>query len=324
MPSFSVALCTRSRPRELARALASLAEQSSPPDEILVVDNAPAGDGGTWELVRRDFPRARYVRESIPGLDFARNRALEEARGEVVAFLDDDAVASPGWSQALVAAFEDPRVGACTGRVEPLAVATEGQRIFEANGGFSRGSREIRLPRDAGKALGGRPAPAIAWAVSMGCGASLAVRRSAALAAGGFDEALDMGPRLPGGGDHDMLWRLLGAGWEIVYEPAALAWHEHRREPDAAFDQIVGHQRALVAFLVKHAVAADGREKLPVLAFLAWRLLKPGLRLARRAAGRDPLPAPVLLRMWWSCWRGLVAYRQARRAAERLRREAVA
>ena len=55
--------------------------------------------------------------------------------------------------------------------------------------------------------------------------------------------------------------------------------------------------------------------------YLTWRLVKPGVRLVRRAAGRDPLPAPVLARMWWNCWAGLVAYPRARRLA-RARREA--
>lgn len=321
MPSLAAALCTRNRPRQLARALTSLADQSRPPDEILVIDNAPASEE-TRELVEREFPESRYVREPVPGLDFARNRALREAGSDIVAFLDDDAVAGRDWCRALADAFgERGRVGVATGRVEPLDRETEGGRAFEDNGGFSRGMREIRLPRDAGRTLHGRAAPAIAWAVSMGCGASLAVRREAALAVGGFDEALDMGPRLPGGGDHDMLWRLLGAGHEVVYRPEAVAWHEHRPEITAVYDQIVGHQRALVAFLTKHALGKGGGGRLPVLAFLAWRLVKPGVRLARRAAGRDPLPAAVLLRMWRSCWSGLAAYPAACREVRRLRRE---
>ncbi|HSK81649.1 MAG TPA: glycosyltransferase [Thermoanaerobaculia bacterium] len=320
MPSLAAALCTRNRPIQLARALTSLAAQSRPPDEVLVIDNAPSSRE-TRELVAREFPDVRYVQEPLPGLDFARNRALCEAGSEVVAFLDDDAVAHRDWCRCLAAAFEDGRVGVATGRIEPLALDTEGRRLFEENGGFSRGTLEIRLPRDTGRPLHGRAAPAIAWAVSMGCGASLAVRRSAALTAGGFDEALDMGPRLPGGGDHDMLWRLLAAGHEVVYRPDAMVWHEHRAEKQAAYDQIVGHQHALVAFLTKHVLGREGGGRLPVLAFLAWRLVKPGVRLARRAAGRDPLPAAVLLRMWWSCWSGLAAYPAARREAQRLRRE---
>jgi GT2 family glycosyltransferase len=316
---LSAAVCTRERPRLLERALESLLRQSVPPAEILVVENAPAG-GDTRSLVASRFPSVRYVAEPVPGLDFARNRALTEARHAVLAFLDDDAVADVDWAGALLRTFEaDPRVAVCTGRVEPLGLNTPGERIFEANGGFSRGVERIVLPDDASRPLHGRQAPLIAWAMSVGSGCSYAVRRGPALALGGFDEALDMGVPLPGGGDHDLLWRALRAGHTVVYEPEALAWHEHRTEAAAACDQIVGHQRAVLAFLAKHLVADRGIR--PTLAgYTGWRLAKPGVRLVRRALGRDPLPAPVLLRMWWNCWLGLVAYPRARRLA-RERRE---
>ena len=58
-----------------------------------------------------------------------------------------------------------------------------------------------------------------------------------------------------------------------------------------------------------------GRPRLSVLAFLGWRLVKPGVRLIRRALGRDPLPSTVILRLWWFCLRGLVAYPAAQRLA---------
>ncbi len=321
--NISVAVCTHARPAQLARALASLEAQRPAAAEILVVDNAPRDDA-TRALVADRFPGIRYVHEPVQGLDFARNRALTSARGDVVAFLDDDAVAAEGWLGALAAAFDtDPAVVVCTGRVEALGRATEGERVFEANGGFSRGADRIRLPADAARPLHGRPAPLIAWAVSVGSGCSYAVRRATALALGGFDEALDLGAALPGGGDHDLLWRALQAGHTVVYEPAALARHEHRPELDGVYAQVVGHQRALLAFLYKHVMDADGRSRGPLAGYLAWRLMKPGVRLARRAVGRDPLPAPVLARMWWNCWAGLAAYPRARRLA-RARRSSYA
>jgi len=319
-PRLSVAVCTRARPALLARALDSLLAQRPPVDEVLVVDNAPP-DEATRLLVGRRYPDVRYVREPAQGLDFARNCALASARGDIVAFLDDDAVADAGWAQALAAVFAtEPEVAVCTGRVEALGLGTEGERVFEANGEFSRGDRRIRLPADAGRHLHGKPAPLIAWAVSVGSGCSYAVRREVALALGGFDEALDLGAALPGGGDHDLLWRALEAGHSVMYEPTALAWHEHRPGAAGAHGQIVGHQRALLAFLTKH-MARGGRVRGAVAGYAAWRLVKPGIRLVRRMFGRDPLPAPVLASMWWNCWAGLVAYPRARRVA-RARREA--
>jgi len=321
MIRVTAAVCTHARPAQLARALDSLLAQRPAPAEILVVDNAPPDDA-TRTLLAARYPGVRYVAEPVQGLDFARNRALARAEGEVVAFLDDDAVAAEGWTGALAAVFAtDPAVAVCTGRVEALGQDTEGERLFEANGGFSRGLRRIRLPADAAAPLHGRPAPLIAWAVSVGSGCSYAVRRSVALALGGFDEALDLGAALPGGGDHDLLWRALRAGHSVVYEPAALAWHEHRPMAEGIHGQVIGHQRALLAFLSKHLVGGGGGPRGSLAGYLAWRLIKPGVRLVRRAIGRDPLPAPVLARMWWNCWAGLVAYPRARRLA-RARREA--
>lgn len=325
-PRLSVAICTRDRPEMLRRALVSLLRQGEPPAEILIIDNAPR-DGRTREItqeIARELPATRYLVEPVPGLDFARNRALDAATQEIVAFLDDDAVAQPGWAAAMAAPFADPRVGAVTGRVGALAVETAAQRLFEANGGFARGTRRVRLPLDARRPLHGRRAPLIAWAVSVGSGCSLAVRRPLLLSLGGFDEALDLGPALPGGGDHDALWRVLQAGYDVVYEPSAYAHHEHRRDMAAAYRQIVGHQRALVALLVKSLVKSlfspGGRGRLGVLSFLGWRLVKPVVRLARRAVGRDPLPMTVLVRMLAHCWAGLWAYPVARIIAHRRRR----
>jgi GT2 family glycosyltransferase len=322
MCGLSAAICTRDRPELLARALESLVAQTPEVAEILVVDNAPAGDA-TRALVAARFPSVRYVAEPVPGLDFARNRALETATSDVVAFLDDDAVAAPGWADSLRRVFEaDAEVAVCTGRVEALTVETPAQRLFEANGGFSRGTDRIRLPDDASRPLHGRRAPLIAWAISVGSGCSYAVRRHTARGLGGFDEALDLGPALPGGGDHDLLWRALAAGHAVVYEPSALAWHEHRSQVEAVHDQIVGHQRAVLAFLGKHLVGSDSRSRPALLVYTGWRLVKPGVRLLRRAVRRDPLPARVLARMWWNCWAGLLVYPRARRLA-RQRREAV-
>jgi GT2 family glycosyltransferase len=319
---LTAAICTRNRPDLLARALESLVAQVPAVAEILVVDNAPAV-GATRALVATFFPSVRYVAEPVPGLDFARNRALEAATREVVAFLDDDAVAAPGWADSLHRVFEaDADVAVCTGRIEPLSLETPGQRLFEANGGFSRGTERIRLPDDARRPLHGRRAPLIAWAISVGCGCSYAVRRSTARALGGFDEALDLGSTLPGGGDHDLLWRALSAGHVVVYEPSALAWHEHRRDVEAVHDQIAGHQRAVLAFLAKHLLGSDSRSRPALLGYTGWRLAKPGFRLLRRAVRRDPLPARLLVRMWWNCWVGLLVYPRARRLARR-RREAI-
>jgi len=318
-PGVCAAICTRDRTDRLRRALRSLMEQTRKPAEILVIDNAPGGPA-TRNLVGEEFPGVRYVMEPVPGLDFARNRALRETSREIVAFMDDDVVAGPGWAGAILDVFrESERIAICTGKVEALSLETEGQRLFEANGGFARGEERIRLPADRKRRLHGVPVPLIAWSIGVGSGCSLAVRRRTIINLGGFDEALDLGHPLPGGGDLDILWRVLDAGYEIVYDPAVQARHEHRREVEESVNQILDHHRSLIAMLAKAAVSPCRTGRIGVLVFLAWRLMKPGVRLLSRLAGRDPLPAWALARMWGNCWRGLGSYAAARRLAQRRR-----
>ncbi len=307
-PGLTVAVCTRERTPVLGRALESIRTQTSRPETILVVDNAPSTNR-TRTLIESQFPEVRYVREEVEGLDFARNRALREADEDVVAFLDDDAVAHPTWVEETRAVFaENTRVGLCTGRVEPLRLDTPGQRMFEANGGFSRGDRRIVLPPSPADKLKGLPAPLIAWSISVGSGCSLAVRRTTALDLGGFDEALDLGSALPGGGDLDFIWRMVRAGHEVVYEPRVRAQHDHRERVDDTVDQILGHNKSLIVVLEKAVKSTRGTERAGVFAFLAWRLVKPYVRLMRKAVGRDPLPASALLRLPGACWSGLGTY----------------
>jgi len=306
----------------LHRALDSLLAQSVSPAEIIIVDNAPS-DTRTRSLIAERFPAVSYVCEPTPGLNFARNRALGETDLEVVAYMDDDAVADTDWIRRIAEVFaEDRRIAICTGRVKAYCLETEAQKLFEAQGGFDRGTQRIDMPRDARRRkVHGLRAPLIAWSIAIGVGAGMAVRRAALFEIGNFDVALDLGAALPGGGDGDVIWRALDGGFDVVYEPRAIVLHEHRRELQEIYAQILGHRRAEIAFLTKSFRAAKGRGRITIFAFLSWRLLKPVLRLLRRLVTRtEPLPAAVLWRLWRSNWRGLTSYGQASRlAAERSR-----
>ncbi|NND91354.1 MAG: glycosyltransferase [Granulosicoccus sp.] len=315
--SICVAVCTRNRTVQLERLLHSLEAQTRRPHQVLVVDNAPSSNDTQQLLAAREDQILRYVCEPVAGLDFARNRALQEATTDVVAFIDDDAVADAGWVAALHMAFNrDANNALCTGKVKALTQATDGQRLFEANGGFDKGSARITLPgQDRARCLPGKR-PLIAWAFGLGVGCNLAVRRLAALQLGGFDEALDMGATMPGGGDTDMIWRMLEAGHQVSYEPDALVLHEHRHTLAGAVEQIVGHNKASMAMLAKAWKMSSLTDRLPIALFISWRLVKPGVRLLRRSAGADPLPVPVLLCIWKSCIGGLFSYPDARQLAD--------
>lgn len=262
----------------------------------------------------QSFPRVRYAEEPKEGLDFARNRAVEETDGQIIVFLDDDAVASRNWLRPLMDAFErNSQLALCFGRVEALTDVTPGAQLFEKNGGFGRGTKPIDLPDGTRRHFGVFVLSIASSIVTVGSGCSMAVRRTALAEIGGFDAALDLGHELPGGGDLDVIWRFLEAGFQVRYEPASLAKHEHRADEASAVRQIIEHNRSLIATLMKMIMCARGSSRIGAMAFLGWRLLKPGIRILYRLSGRDPLPINALVRLWWACWRGLIAYPAAQR-----------
>ena len=284
LPSATVAVCTRDRVDDLRRCLPALLAMPDHGQSIIVVDNAPSDDS-TRALVET-FPRIRYVRELRPGLDVARNRALEEARSEVVAFIDDDAVADPAWLQTLLRNFADPLVMAATGTTMALELETEAQVAFQRYGGFLRGFK--RTVYDAAT-----HDPFMAW--QAGAGVNMALRRSVLEHVGRFDEALDAGTPTQAGGDSDMFRRILANGFRIAYDPQALNWHRHRRTLPELERQVYGYEAAASAILTK-ALVFEGnlgsvkallkglRRDLPILARAALR--RPGTSRLRVALVR--------------------------------------
>lgn len=123
----SVVICTYKRPERLEAALKSIAAQDFPRQdfEVLIVNNDPQpGDvqalTARWqnELFADDPERLRLVHCPIVGLSYARNAGISEARGEIVCFLDDDALAAPDWLEWILAAYEhNPRLGVVGGKI---------------------------------------------------------------------------------------------------------------------------------------------------------------------------------------------------------------
>ncbi|CAO3455814.1 hypothetical protein [Azospirillum argentinense] len=123
-----VCVCTYRRPKDLHRTLLSLEGLTFNPDapldvEVLVVDNDPARSA---EPLCREmaqdwrFP-IRYAAEPVPGIPAARNRCLDETTdADLIAFIDDDEVASPGWLDWLVTAMERTGAAVVAGPVLPI------------------------------------------------------------------------------------------------------------------------------------------------------------------------------------------------------------
>jgi glucosyl-dolichyl phosphate glucuronosyltransferase len=149
----SVIVCTHNGGALVEGTLESLVSQDFPAEafEILVVDNASTD--ATPEVIRgiagRHPGRIRIVREDVLGLSSARNRGVREARGEVLAFTDDDARASPVWLRALVDTCERPGIGCAGGPVlavpgEPLPEWVT-RPFLQYLALFDKGAEEVEL-----------------------------------------------------------------------------------------------------------------------------------------------------------------------------------
>jgi glycosyltransferase involved in cell wall biosynthesis len=218
--SWTVLICTRDRAGLLAETLESLRCLTDPgePYEVIVVDNGSTDD--TRAVVGRAAAASpvdlRYVLEPRGGLSAARNRGLGEARGDDIAFTDDDVLVDPQWLAALARAFAARPVDFLGGRVVPRwgaerprwlpAGRTRGE-IWGAIALFDHGDEQ----RPLGKPLG----------------ANMAFRRLKVLAAGGFREDLGRDKAsLKGQEVPELLERLKAAGgrggW---YVPDAVVRH---------------------------------------------------------------------------------------------------
>jgi glycosyltransferase involved in cell wall biosynthesis len=238
---ISVVICTRDRAEQLARCLQSLLALDYPTYEIIVVDNAPCNND-TAQTVSR-LP-VRYVCEKRPGLNHARNRGIAEARHNLVAFADDDARVDHFWLQAINRGFASPKVMAVTGFVGPAELETTAQDLFELDyGGMGHGFWRRIIRREA---LTERE---LMWASGFGVGVNMAFRRILFNHIGCFDVALDVGTPSGGAGDVEMFHRIVAKGYTIIYEPAMLVWHTHRRTFSALRRQIYDNGRSFGCFL---------------------------------------------------------------------------
>jgi GT2 family glycosyltransferase len=234
---MTVAVCTRDRPVQLRACLESLERLRVPPAEVLVVDNGPSDDAS--RQVASAFAGVRYIRCTRPGLDRARNVALREARTPIVAFVDDDAQADPGWLPALAGEFWDPLTAVVTGIALSLVLDTPAQWIFERTYTFERGFRRKEFTL--------QNTPVIA-AGRVGAGVNFAVRRSALADIGYFDESLDGGTPTLSGGDQEFFSRTLARGYRIVYTPSAVVWHSHRESMQEAEETAFAYGTGVMAW----------------------------------------------------------------------------
>ena len=292
-PKVTVAIPTYNRAAFLRQTLAGIAAQRFPREafEVLVIDNNSTDD---TQAVVAEFagerPPPRHILEKRQGLDFARNRAVAEARGEVIVFGDDDILVETDWLAQMTAPLlidVAGKIGAVGGEVIPVFPDGLPDWVREWHA-------PLRFRSDAGP-LEKRHSP---------MGANLAFPRRVFDQLGLFHTALD---RAAGnyfsGGDSEMIRRVRRAGLEVWFVPAAAVRHQMpasrttfryaaRHAFDSARSRVIDRagQRGATAYLAGRLVA---------------NLLKAGgfafLALLNALVFRTGAAKQALVRAWRSC-----------------------
>ena len=236
--NITIILCTYNRCQTLAKALASVAAQSLPAGiewEVLVVDNNSQDQ--TRDIVEgfgRENPgRFHYLYEPQQGLSNARNAGIQNSRGEILAFMDDDVTVKPTWLQNLTAALHDGEWAGAGGRTLPsqpfsppdwLSAAESFKWGAILGGLFDLGEKPCEL----------KMAP---------YGTNMAFRKSMFEKYGGFRPDLDRSAgSMLSNGDTEFGRRLMIAGERLRYEPLAIVYHPILEKRDAKtvfFDLVV-------------------------------------------------------------------------------------
>jgi glycosyltransferase involved in cell wall biosynthesis len=216
---ITVILCTFNRSESLSKALESIAVQQLPDSvkwEVLVVDNNSKDNtrGAVDEFCRKYPGRFRYLFESQSGKSRALNAGIQAARGNILAFMDDDVTVDPAWLQNLTATLDKGECVGAGGRIFPSWNCAPPRWL-------PRASRYSLAPLAAFD-LGSEPGPLL----EPPFGTNMAFRKAMFDKYGGFRN--DLGPR-PGceirSEDTEFGGRLLAAGEHLRYEPSAVVYH---------------------------------------------------------------------------------------------------
>ncbi|MGF1540731.1 MAG: glycosyltransferase family 2 protein [Pleurocapsa sp.] len=217
MLEIAAIICTHNRDQYLGAAIDSLLQQDGVNYEVIVVDNASSDRTGEVVESRLSHPCLKYVYEENLGLSVARNRGAKETTAPILAYLDDDAIASPQWLKTIVAAYNSN---------DKLAIAGGKVTLIWPDG--------IKHPKWISQEMAG----------SLGIydlgeevvyidnpnltprGLNYSLRRSFLESIGGFDVNLGrVGNNLLSNEELQMTEKAIAAGWQVLYLPQAIAAH---------------------------------------------------------------------------------------------------
>jgi GT2 family glycosyltransferase len=264
----SLVICSRGRPAMLIETIESVLAAATLPAEIVVVDQSTAANREVAALGAVRGCDVRYMHTETTGLSRARNLGIRTAAEDVVVLLDDDMFVKTDWLEHLLAALPEDHRGVATGRV--LAAPDEGKqgKVPDAALVQREEATTYRGPQSFD------PVP----------GANVALRRRFVLELGGYDERLGAGSRFASADDNDMGQRLLEAGSEVRYVPAAVVYHRAWRTGAELLRLRWHYGRGKGAFYAKHAQLRDRHMLKRAGGEAARRLKRAAVALMRKPA----------------------------------------
>jgi glycosyltransferase involved in cell wall biosynthesis len=220
--TLSVVIPTRNRPVQVEGCAQSLLACGGF-DEVLFIDQSD-GPESAQAVEKLGDPRVRLLRSAMRGATNGRNLGIEQSKGDLIAFTDDDCRVAPDWTAKIRAIFEsDPAASIICGRVKvPEELAAQGFAMsFEP------------LVREWQNAF---PPPDRDWGIT----ANLSARRKVFEQIGTFDPYLGPGAPLLCGEEPDLLFRTLSAGLKVInaaeVEVTHLGIRSHGKESRELWD----------------------------------------------------------------------------------------
>jgi len=251
--------------------------------EVLVVDNnsSDATKQVVAEYLHLENPSFRYLRDDKPGKSRALNTAIRQARGDIIAFTDDDCIPDSGWVDGILKEFDsDPELSVLGGRVELYDPNDTHQATLLSN------SRTL-----VKTAKGACHPPTI-------IGANMSFRRAVLDVTRGFDPVLGPGTICKAAEDLDLIYRSLRKHFKIAYSPDVVVFHNHGRRTEAE-DNKTSRAYALGrgAFYFKFLLRLDVQVAMVALGevFNLVRTLAKGM-ITRKRFSYHRLTLPALFR----------------------------
>jgi glycosyltransferase involved in cell wall biosynthesis len=218
----SVVLLTKNSAKTVRKTLESIFNQTRKPDEVVVVDGNSTD--GTLDIVKQ-YP-IKLVTEPGLGFGYARNLGVQNAGGDIIAFIDSDCYAEPDWIEKTLRHFDNPEIAGVSGPTKLWNTESMVARFLAIVGG------RVRMPE---KEFFMKIAPTM----------NLAVRKTAVTDVEGFDETLARGE------DTELTYNITKR-YKILYDPEAIVWFRGSPNFKTASKKCINHFIGVGQLFAKH------------------------------------------------------------------------